>query len=169
MIFVVVVDRKGTISAFCRNLEQKKLQKGFRQFRQKHRKNRKGQFLQKGAISAERASFCKINIYRKRPFLQKISAFGQFLFFLPFLVSAEIGPFPIGSFCFCRNTFGRSLLKRTFRESEEWNSLVSQNYMGTFRISGVTSIPLPDSETMYTKWRRQERTYFLCFSLKLEV
>ena len=73
---ILEIDRKGALSAFCRKLGLKKLQKGFRQFRQKHRKNRKGQFLQKGAISAERASFCKINIYRKRPFLQKISAFG---------------------------------------------------------------------------------------------
>ena len=69
----LVVDRKGTISAFCRNLEQKKLQKGFRQFRQKHRENRKGPFRQKEVISTERGHFGRKNPFRFCQFLQKES------------------------------------------------------------------------------------------------
>ena len=40
-------------------------------------------------------------------------------------------------------------LKRALRESGERNSLVSQNYRRTFRTSGTTPGPLP--ETYYTK------------------
>ena len=121
--FSIEINRKGQNFGFGRKNDPKKLQKVFRLFRQKDRKNRKSQFWQKEGYFGRKTQFCpKPNVTatwkmgRKGPLSAEISIFWQkvALSAETDLFSAENPLLKFLSFGFGRKSFGWSLLFQTF-------------------------------------------------------